>query len=209
MRKKCFFYSSFLNFSGFWAKIFSDFWPKNFENLSKLTSTCPEEQFVAWIFFFKFWIVSDFLQKLLACFSKFHLRVQSKNCGRNSFFYFSFQKFFGIWAKKFSDFLPKNFKKLSKLPSACADEQFLAWKFFFLKFWIFLDFLQKASACSQKSIYVSRVKVAEERVFLFFLSEFFRILSEKFFRLLANKLQEFVKTTFYVSRGTICDLNFF
>ena len=44
---------------------------------------------------------------------------------------------------------------------------------------------------------------------LFFLSEFFRISSEKFFRLLAKKLQELVKNNFYVSRGTICGLKFF
>ena len=42
-----FFHSSFLNFSGFWAKIFADFWPKNVKNLSKLPSTRPEEQLVA------------------------------------------------------------------------------------------------------------------------------------------------------------------
>ena len=36
-----------------------------------------------------------------------------------------------------------------------------------------------------------------------------RILSEKFLRLSAIKLQEVVKTTFCVSRGTLCDFNFF
>ena len=146
----------------------------------------------------------DFLQKPSSWFSKFYLRVQSKNCGRNSFLnflfrffsdferkifqtfgqktskscqnyllrvqrnnlwleiffksfeglltfcrnlwhgsqvsiyvsrvkiakkqicYFSFQNVFGIWAKNFSDFRPKNFKKLSKLTSACPKEQFVA-----------------------------------------------------------------------------------
>ena len=38
---------------------------------------------------------------------------------------------------------------------------------------------------------------------------FFRILREKFFRLSAKKLQKVVKSAFYVSRGTICGLNFF
>ena len=149
-------------------------------------------------------MVSDFMQKPLAWFSKIYLPVQSKNCGRNSFLiflfrifsdfernffqtfgqktskvfrtifyvsrgticafkiflkvlnrygfsaeifgmalkslstcpewklrkkqfsYFSFQIFFGFWAKNFSDFRPKNFKKLSKLPSACPKEQFVA-----------------------------------------------------------------------------------
>ena len=49
----------------------------------------------------------------------------------------------------------------------------------------------------------------KKQFFLFFFSIFFRILSEKFFRLSADKLQEVVKTTFCVSRGTLCDFNFF
>ena len=126
--RKKFFYSSFLNFLGFWAKTFSDFRPKKFKKLSKLPSACPEEQFVAWNFF-KFWINSDFLQKPLAWFSKFYLRVQSKKCGKNSFFLFSFQSFFEFWAKTFSDLWPKNVKNLSKLSYTSPEEQFVAWIF--------------------------------------------------------------------------------
>ena len=116
MRKKYFFNSSFLNFFGFWAKNFSDFRPKNFKNLLKLPSTCPEEQFVARNFFLKFWIVLDFLKKPLAWFSKFYIRVQSKNCGKNSFFVFlstnfsNFeQNFFTPLAKKVQKFVKTNF----------------------------------------------------------------------------------------------------
>ena len=47
------------------------------------------------------------------------------------FFCFSSQNFFRILRKNLSNFWPKVFKKLSKLPSACADEQVLAWKVFF------------------------------------------------------------------------------
>ena len=72
------------------------------------------------LIFFKFSNVSDFLQKYLAWFSKFYLRVRSKNCGKNSFFGF-FQNFFRILSKNFSDFWPKNFKKFSKLPT-CPEE---------------------------------------------------------------------------------------
>ena len=124
------------------------------------------------------------------------------------FSYFSFQNFFGFWAKLFSDFRQKNFKKLSKLPSACPEEQFVAWIFFksFESFWIFCRNLWLGS---QMSIYVSRVKLAQERVFWFFFSEFFRILRENFFRLSAKKLHKVLKTTFCVSRGTICGLKFF
>ena len=279
-----FFFAEF--FCGFWAKNFSDFRPKNFLKFSKLPSTCPEDQFVAWNSFLKFWIVLDFLQKPSAWFSNFYLRVKSKNCGRNSFlfffseffrilsenffrlsaknlqkvvkttfcvsrgticdlkyflkvlnrfdifcrklwhgsqisiyvsrvkiaeetvFWFSFQNFFGFWAKIFSDFRQKIFKKLSKLTSACPEEQFVAW-IFFLKFWIVLDFLQKPLAWFSNVYLRVQSKNCEERVFWFFFSEFFRILREKFFRLSAKKLHKVLTTTFYVSRGTVCCLNFF
>ena len=95
-------------FFGFWAKI-SRLLAKIRKKLSKLPSACPEEQFVTWVFF-KFWIVSYFLQKPLAWFSNFYLRVQSKKCGKNSFFLFSFQNFFRFLSENFSDFWPKNIK---------------------------------------------------------------------------------------------------
>ena len=124
---KIFFCFLFRNFSDFERKL-SNFWPKNVKNLSKLPSTCPEGQFVAW-FFLKFWIVPDFLQKPLAWFSKFYLRVQSKNCGKRVFFVFLSRNFSNL-SKIFSKFWPKNFKNLWKLPSACPEEQFVAWNIF-------------------------------------------------------------------------------
>ena len=148
-----FFCFRFQNFFGFWVRNFWDFRPKNFKKFSKLPSTCPEEQFVAWIFFLKFWIVLDFLQKPSAWFSKFCLRVQSKNCGRNSFLIFRFRFFFGLWVKSFSDFRPKNFKKLTKLTSARPEEHFVT-LIFFKKFWTVLDFLQKPLVWFSK-IYLS------------------------------------------------------
>ena len=133
---------SFQKFFQFWAKHFQLFGRKNFKKLSKLPSACSNEQFLAWNFFQKFWTVLDFLQKPLAWFSNIYLRVQIKNSGRIIFFILLFRVFFGFWAKIFPDFWPENFKKLSKLPSACSDEQFLDWNFF-QKFWTILDFLQK------------------------------------------------------------------
>ena len=122
------------SFSDFFFRIlsgnFSDFWPKNFKKLSKLPSACADEQFLAWRNFQKFWTVLVFLEKPLAWFSEFYLRVQGKISGRNSFLNFPFQNFFQFRAKYFQTFGQKNFKKLSKLPSACSDEQFLAWIFF-------------------------------------------------------------------------------
>ena len=207
MRKKQFSDFSFQIFFGFWAKNLSDFRPKNVNTLSKLPSTCPEEQFVAWIFF-KFWIVSDFLQKPLAWFSKFYLRVQIKNCGKNSFFSFSFQNFFSIFERK-------SFRLLAKSSKSCENyllrvQRNNLWLEIFFKsfesFWIFCRNLWHGS---QISIYVSTVKIAEETVFWFFFSEFFRLLSEIFFRLSGENLQKVVRTTFCVSRGTTCGLKYF
>ena len=145
MRKKQFSDFSFQIFFGFWAKKFSDFRPKNFKKLSKLPSTCPEEQFVAWNFFLKFWIVLDFLQKPSAWFSNFYLRVQSKNCGRNSFLIFLF--------KFFSDFERKIYKTFGQKTSKSCENYILRvhrnnlWlQIFFKTFWTVLDFLQKPLA---------------------------------------------------------------
>ena len=187
MQKKYFFYSSFLKLFGFWAKKFSDFSPKYFKNLSKLPSTCPEEQFVARNFFLKFWIVLDFLQKPLAWFSKFYIRVQSKNCGKNSFFLFFFQQIFRILSKMFSHFWPKNFKNLWKLTSACPQEQLVALIFFFKSFEPFWILCRNLRRGSQNSIYVSRVKIALETVFLFFFSEFFSDFERKIFENFGHK----------------------
>ena len=69
----------------------------------------------------------EFLQKPLAWFSNFYLRVQSKICGRNNFFLIFRSEFFRSLSKNFSDFWPKNFKKFSKLYSTCPEEQFVVW----------------------------------------------------------------------------------
>ena len=123
--------------------------------------------------------------------------------------------FFCFLPRIFSIFERKIFRLLAKSSKSC--ENYLLrvhrnnlWLQNFLKsfepFWIFCRNLWLGS---QISIYMSRVKIAEEIVFLFFFSEFFRILSENFSRLSAKKLQKVVKTTFYVSRGTVCGLKFF
>ena len=188
--EEIFFYSSFLNFFGFWAKNFSDFWPKIFRNLSKLPSTCPEEQFVAWIFF-KFWNVSAFLQKPLTWFSKFYLRVQSKICGRNIFF--------SLPSWIFSDFERKIFQTFGQKASGICQNYLLRvqrnnlWLEFFLSFETFRLFCRNLWHGSQNSIYVSRVKFAEEIFFLFFLPEFFRILSKNFSDFWPKNFKKFSK----------------
>ena len=197
-------------FFGFWANIFSNFWRKIFKKLSKLPFAWPEEQFVAWIVFQKFWIFLDFLQKPLAWLSNFYLRVQSKNCARNSFLIFLLRFFFfRIFSENFSQTFDEKSSKscqnyLLRVQRNSLWLEIFLWSF--ESFWIFCRNLRHVS---QISIYVSRVKMAEETVFWFFFSEFFRILREKFFRLSAKKLQKIVKATFYVSRGTVCGLKFF
>ena len=149
----------------------------------------------------------DFLQKHLAWFSKFYLRLQSKNCGRKVFLFY-FSELFRNLSKRFSDFWPKVFKKLSKLPSACADEQFLAWRNF-QKFWTVLDFLQKPLAWFSKLYLRVQSKNSGRNKFFILLFRIFSDFEQNFFRFLAKKLQEVIKTTFYVSRRSVCGLNFF
>ena len=108
-------------------------------------------------------------------------------------FLFFFSKFFGIWAKNVSDFWPKNFKKLSKLPSACADEQFLTWKIFFLKFWIVSDFLQKLLACFSKFHLCVQSKNCGRNSFFIFLFGSFSDFERKIFQTFGQNPQEVAK----------------
>ena len=116
------------------------------------------------------------------------------------------KQFFLFLLRIVSIFERKFFRLLANYSKSCQNyllrvQRNNLWleKFFksFESIWIFCRNLWHGS---QISIYVSRVKSAEETVFWFFFSEFFRILSESFFRLLAEKRQEFVKTTFYASQ---------
>ena len=145
MRKKQFSYFSFRIFFGFWAKNFSDFWPKNFKKLSKLTSVCADEQFLAWRNFksFKpFWIF---------CINPWHGSQNSINVSRvkvaeEIVFWFFFSEFF-------SDFEQKFFHSFFQKTSKCCQNYILRvqrnnlWLEIFLVFWIFLGFLQKPLAC--------------------------------------------------------------
>ena len=205
--RKIFFIFIFRIFSDFERKNFDTFRPKIFKKLSKLPSACPQEQLVALYLFKKFWTVLDFLQKPLARFSNFYLRVESKICGRNKFFILPF------WI--FSDFERKGFQTFGQKTSWICQNYLLGvqrnnlWLEFFLSFESFPIFCRNHWHGSQISIYVSRVKIALETVFLFFFPESFSDFEQNIFRLLAKKLQKFVKTNFCVSRGTTCGFNFF
>ena len=172
-----------ISFFVFLFRIFSNFEQNIFRLLAKklqkdFKTTYVSRGKVCDLIFFKFSNVSDFLQKHLAWFTKCYLRVQMKICGRNIFFYSSFLNFFRIWAKIFSDFWPKNFKNLSKLPSTSPEEQFVAW--FFLSFQTFRIFCWNIWHGSQNSIYVSRVKIAEKTVFFGFFQKYFEFWAKIF-----------------------------
>ena len=163
--RNIFFNSSFLNFSGFWAKNFSDFWPKSVKNFSKLSSTCPEEQFVAW--------------NSSAWFSKFYLRVQSKNFRRNSFLIFLFRFFSDFEQNFFQTFGEKSSKNCQNY--LLRVQRNILWLELFLSFESFPIFCRNHWHGSQKSIYVSRVKIAEEIIFLILLFRVFLGFWEKHF----------------------------
>ena len=156
---------------------FSDFWPKNFKKISKLP-TCPEEKFVTWNFFLKFWIVLDFLQKLSAWFSIFYLRVKSKNWGKKTVFFVFFPEFFRFLSKNFSDFRPKNFKKVFK--TTYVSSGIVCSLKVFSKVLNHFGFSANLRHGSQISIYVSRVKIAEKTVFLFYFQSFFELWAKIF-----------------------------
>ena len=181
------FFSSFLIFLGFWAKTFSDFWPKNVENLSKLSSTSPEEQFVAWIFF-KFWLVSDILQKLLAWFSKFYLRVQSKNCGKRVFFCFLF-RIFSIFERKLIRLLALiKLHQVFKNYLLRVQRNSLWYEIFFLKFWTVLDFLQKPLAWFSKFYLRVQSKICWRNNFFVLPFWFFSDFERKDFQTFGQKM---------------------
>ena len=129
----------------------------------------------------------DFLQKPLEWFSSFCIRVQSKICGRNSFLIFLFRVFFSDFEQKFfQTFGEKSSKSCQNYLLHDQRNNFFVEIIFksFESFWIFCRNLWH---CSQVSIYVSRVKFAEEKVF--FLTSFpnFSGLERKFFQTFGRK----------------------
>ena len=170
---------SFQNFFQFSSKYFQTFGQKTSRSCQNYLPRVQMNKFWLEKFFFKnfepFWI----FWRTLAWFSNFYLRVQSKNFGRISFFCFSSQIFFRILRKNFSNFWPKVFKKLSKLPSACADEQFLAGRNL-QKFWTVLDFLQKPLAWFSKFYQRVQSKSCRRNSFFFFSDVFSDVEQKKF-----------------------------
>ena len=125
----------------------------------------------------RYWLSAETFGMVL----KFLYTCPEQKLRRNSFLIFLFRIFFGIWAKNFSDFRPKNFKKLSKLPSACPEEQFVL-EIFFKTFEALLTFCRNIWHGSQVSIYVSRAKIAKKQFSYFSFQNFFSEFERKIFQ---------------------------
>ena len=205
--RKNFFLFPFQNFFGFCAKFFQTFGQNPQE---VVTTTFCVSRLTIWDlkFFLKFWIVLHFLQKPLAWSSKFYLRVQSKICGRNKFFYSSFLNFFRILSEIFFRLLARKRQKICHNYLLRVQRNNL-WLEFFLIFESFRIFCRNHWHGSQNSIYVSRVKIAEEINFFILPFWIFPDFERNFFLTSGQKIQKIVKTTFCVCRGTICGLKFF
>ena len=110
MRKKLVSYCFLFRICSIFERKFFRLLAKKLQENVKLPSACPQEQLVALYLFKKFWTVLDFLQKPLAWFSKFYLRVQSKNFGRNRFLIFLFRSFSDFERNFFQTFSEKSSK---------------------------------------------------------------------------------------------------
>ena len=150
-----------------------------------------------------------FSSENLACFSNFYLRVQRKNSGRNNFFVLLFRFFSEFERNFFFRFLAKKLQEVVKTNFCVCRRTIFGLGIFFKCFQPFWIFCRNLWHGYQNSIYVSRVKIAEEMVFLFFFSEFFSEFERKTFRLSAKKLQEVVKFTFRVCGWTNFGLGIF
>ena len=101
---------------------------------------------------------------------------------------FSFQSFFSDFEQKFFQTFGEKSSKSCQNYLLHDQRNNLFVEIIFKSFESFWIFCRNLWHCSQVSIYVSRVKFAEEKVFFsFFLSEFFRILSENFFQTFGRK----------------------
>ena len=121
-------------------------------------------------------------------------------------FFVFFSEFFRFLSENFSDFCP-NLQKVVKTTFFVSRGTICGLNLF-SSFESLPIFCRNHWHGSQNSIYESRLKIAEKTVFFVFFSEFFRFLSENFSDFWPN-LQKVVKTTFFVSRGTVCGLKKF
>ena len=199
MRKKQFFRFIFRVFSNYERKFFRLLAKKLRKKMWKLPSACPQEQLVALNFFKKFWTVLEFLQKPSAWFSKFYLRVQSKNCGKNSFFCFL--------SRTFSNFEQKLFrlsaKKLQKVFKTTYVSRGKVCDLVFSKLSNVSDFLQKHLAWFSKFYLRVQSKNGGRNSFFCFLSRFFFEFWAKTFQTFGQKTSKRFQNYLRVQRNSL------
>ena len=208
MRKKWFFLF-------FFSEFFFDFWAKIFRNFGQETSrSC--QNYLLRVHTDNFWLEETFKSFEQFCFFCRHLWNGSQNSiyvsrvkspEETVFLTFLFRIFFQFWAKYFQTFGQKTSRSCQNYPLRVQTNNFWLEIFFksFEPFWIFCRNLWHGS---QTSIFVSRVKIPEEINFYSSFQIFFGVWAKLFFRFLAKKLQEFVKTNFCVCRRTVFGLKF-
>ena len=186
MQKKQFSDCSFQNFFGFWAKFFSDFGGNSSKSCQNYLLRVQRNNLWLEKIFKKFWFVLDFLKKPLAWFSIIYLRVQSKNCRRNSFLIFLF--------RFCSDFERKIFQTFGQKTSKSCQNYLLRvhrnnlWlQIFFKKLWTVLDFLQKLLAWFSKFYLRVQSKKCVRNIFLIFVFRFFSDFERNIFQTFGPK----------------------
>ena len=183
---------SFFFILPFW--IFPDFERKFFQTFGRKTSRICQNYLLRvqrnnlWLeMYFKsfksFWI---FCRNLWNGSQVSKYVSRKKNCGRNSFLIFLFRIFSDFQRKFFQTFGEKSSKSCQNYLLRDQRNNLVVEIFFksFESFWIFCRNLWNGS---QVSIYVSRVKFAEETVFWFFFSEIFSDFEQKFFQTFGQK----------------------
>ena len=197
-----FFFSEFFRIL---SDIFSDFWPKNFKRFQNYLLRVQRNNLCLQSFLKKFWTVIDFLQNPLALFSKFYLRVQSKNCGRNSFPIFLF-RIFSDFEQNFQTFGQKTSRNCHNYPLRV--ERNNLWLEFFFNFWIVSYFLQKPLAGFSKFYPCVQSKNCGKNSFFCFLFSFFDFWA-KFFQTFGQKTSKNCENYLCVSTWTTCGFKIF
>ena len=188
MLKKQFSDFSFQNFFRILSENFFRLSAKNLQKVVK-TTFCVTRGTICWLkYFLKVLNRFGFSAKIFGMVLKFLYTCPEWNLRKKKFFFSFFpSEFSGFWAKIFSDFWPKNVNNLSKLTSTRLRGTICGLKYFFESFKSFWIFCRNLWNGSQVSIYVSRVKFAEETVCWFFSSDFFSDFEWKFFQTFGEK----------------------
>ena len=204
MRKKYFFLFSFQNFFDFWATIFQTFSQKTSRNCENYLLRVHRNNL--WLYNFlksfePFWI---FYRNLWHG-SQNSIYVSRVKIAGKKFVFVFFSEFFSNFERKFFRLSAKKLQE-NVITTFCVSRGTIcSLKFFFKSFESFRIFCRNLWHGSQKSIYVSRVKIAEKQFFLFPFKNFFDFwakISQTFGKKTSRKCENY----FCVSTSTSCGL---